>query len=314
MDYVIAIDSGGTKTETLAVDASGHILYRDISKGCNIVDIGFDEAESRMLALLRRINEAMDEHAAALYAGFAGANYSKAFLKELFCEHSGVSRIRVENDANCIITGMLGVGADGCSLICGTGCSLIGRVNGEKVVHVGGKGVHIDAGGSGYEIGKEALRHAFRAWDRRGEATVLNELLEKRLGKPLIEGLSDIYADPKASIASLAPVVFEGHAMGDRICHRIIDEQSTRLAEMIWGAERVLQREFSVVMNGGIFKAYPLYAQMVIAKASPLAKMIVAEVPPVYGCVLEAFADAGHACDGAFKETFMADYQALKQR
>jgi hypothetical protein len=82
---------------------------------------------------------------------------------------------------------------------------------------------------------------------------------------------------------------------------------------MTWGAERTLQKEFSVVMNGGIFKAYPAYAQMVIAKASPLAKMIVAEVPPVYGCVLEAMADAGYECDHTFKETFMNEYQEINR-
>ena len=40
MGYFIALDAGGTKTETLLLDESGRILLRDISLGCNAMDMG----------------------------------------------------------------------------------------------------------------------------------------------------------------------------------------------------------------------------------------------------------------------------------
>ena len=42
MGYFIALDAGGTKTETLLLDESGRILLRDISLGCNAMDMGLE--------------------------------------------------------------------------------------------------------------------------------------------------------------------------------------------------------------------------------------------------------------------------------
>ena len=43
MGYFIALDAGGTKTETLLLDESGRILLREISLGCNAMDMGLEE-------------------------------------------------------------------------------------------------------------------------------------------------------------------------------------------------------------------------------------------------------------------------------
>lgn len=308
MKYVIGMDSGGTKTETLVVDEQGHILFRDISAGGNVLDIGFEEGERRMTDILNRIQEAVPGEASALFGSYAGSANTRPFLVEVVKKHTQIPHVRIESDAICIITGTLGKEQDGCSLICGTGCSLIIRLDGKNAFHIGGRGYLIDTGGSGYELGREALRYAFRAQEGRGDQTVLNELLMKRLGKSLQESMVEIYAGGRAKIASFAGLVFEGHAMGDRVCHQIIDQESTKLAELTWAAERHFEGEFPVVMNGGIFRAFPDYARLVKAKASPRAKMILADVPPVYGSVVEAFSDAGIVCNETFKQTFMAEY------
>lgn len=313
MNYVIGMDSGGTKTETVAVDEQGYILFREVSPGCNVLDIGFEEGERRLSAILARVKEAVPGEASALFGAFAGASNTRPFLVDVVRKYTKIPHVRMESDAICIITGTLGKEQDGCSMICGTGCSLILRIDGKNAFHIGGRGYMIDTGGSGYELGKEALRYAFRAFEGRGDATVLNELLEKRLGKELKDSMVDIYSGGRAKIASFAGLVFEGREQGDRICHQIIDQESTKLAELTWAAEKHFSGEFPVVMNGGIFTAFPDYAALVKAKASPRAKMILAEVPPVYGSVVEAFSDVGHECDEAFKQRFMADYRELKQ-
>ena len=55
MGYFIALDAGGTKTETLLLDESGRILLRDISLGCNAMDMGLEEALRRAVSTLRRV-------------------------------------------------------------------------------------------------------------------------------------------------------------------------------------------------------------------------------------------------------------------
>ncbi len=40
MRYFIAIDSGGTKTDAVLFDETGHIVARSLTMGCNAMDIG----------------------------------------------------------------------------------------------------------------------------------------------------------------------------------------------------------------------------------------------------------------------------------
>ena len=63
-----------------------------------------------------------------------------------------------------------------------------------------------------------------------------------------------------------------------------------------------------MVMSGGIFAAFPEYAQSVTAKASPRARMIRADVPPVFGCALEAVLRGGAVPASDFRTRFMAEY------
>jgi N-acetylglucosamine kinase-like BadF-type ATPase len=311
MDKLIAMDSGGTKTDTVLFDETGHILYREVSLGCNAMDIGREEAKSRMLEILKRVCGVADQRVKAIYGGIAGTDYFGDFLCEYLRPLVDADKLRIDDDGGCIISGALGR-VDGCSMVCGTGSSLLVRVNGRLVRHIGGRGYLIDTGGSGYELGQAAIRHAFRAADGRGEPTVLVALLEREMGCSLSQGVEAIYQRGRAYIASFAHLVFEGNQMGDRICHHIIDEGSTRLAELTWAAEKEFAGEFPVVMNGGIFAAYPAYANLVKAKASPRAQMIYSEVPPVYGSAVEAMADGGLECTEAFRERFLSEYAQWK--
>jgi len=314
MTYVIGVDSGGTKTESVLVDETGHILLRDISPGCNAMDIGEEEAKRRLKETVDRICAASPEKVSALYGGVAGTDSFGDFLQRHLREATDIPHVRIQDDGYCIITGTLGR-VDGCSMICGTGCSLMARTEGKPGRHFGGRSYWIDTGGSGFELGRAAIRHAYRAEEGRSEHTVLLELCEKKLGTNMLKGMPMICNGGRAYIASFASLVFEGHTMGDRICHRIIDEESSKLAELTWAAESYFPGEFTVVMNGGIFTAFPFYAEMVKAKSSPRAKMVRAEVPPVYGSVIEAFADAGIDCfNDEFKANFMKEYAEWKKR
>lgn len=40
MRCFIAIDSGGTKTDAVLFEETGHILARSLTQGCNAMDIG----------------------------------------------------------------------------------------------------------------------------------------------------------------------------------------------------------------------------------------------------------------------------------
>lgn len=313
MEYLIGIDSGGTKTDTVLFDETGHVLYREVTRGCNPMDIGREEARRRALEVISRTAGQAPGRVKAIFAGIAGIDYFGDFLYEYLRPRVDAGSLRIDDDGTNLISGALGR-IDACSMVCGTGSSLFVRVGGKLIRHIGGRGYLIDTGGSGFELGQEALRAAFRASDGRGESTVLVDMLEKEMGTSLHDGLAEIYVRGRAYIASFAHLVFEGRAMGDRICHEVIDRGSTRLAELTWASERCFEGDFPVVMGGGIFAAYPDYAEMVKAKASSRAVMVVSQAPPVYGAAVEAMADGGCECGEAFRERFLREYGEWRQR
>ncbi len=307
---MIGIDSGGTKTDIVLFDETGHILCRDLTSGWTVTDIGPQEALRRAEEAIRKISARSPRPLRTIYGGIAGTDYYKEYLTDSLKTALGTDRLRLDGDNSNIISGVIGL-ADGCGMVCGTGSSLLIRKNRKICGHIGGRGYLIDSGGSGFDLGQEALRMAFRAMDGRGEKTVLLQLLEQTLDMRLDRAVPQIYASGRSGIASFARLVFTGYEMGDRISCEIVDRCSTRLAELTWAAQKSFSDEFYVIMGGGIFAAYPDYVKLVCAKSSRHAKMIPSDVPPVYGAAVEAMADAGFSCDAAFRENFLKDYQAL---
>ena len=311
MEYFIAIDSGGTKTDTVLFDETGHILHRDLSKGCNAMDIGTEEAKRRMWDILQRVEPIAPKPVKAIFGGVAGTDYFGDFLAEYVRPMMKAGRMHIEDDGWNLISGALGR-VDGCSMGCGTGSSLFVRKDGKLVKHIGGRGYLIDTGGSGFELGQAAIRTALRAIDGRGEPTVLVELVAQQMGVDVVSGMCEVYTRGRAYIASFARCVFIGREMGDRLCHEIIDRAATQLAELTWAAEKCFTGEFTVAMGGGIFAAYPEFVELVKAKASRHARMVCADVPPVFGAAVEALADGGFECTEEVKARFLADYADLK--
>ena len=40
MSFYIGLDGGGTKTEAVVFDETGHIFLRDVTRGCVAMDVG----------------------------------------------------------------------------------------------------------------------------------------------------------------------------------------------------------------------------------------------------------------------------------
>ena len=307
MELFIAIDSGGTKTEAILACADGTVLRRACGKGCNPMDVGVAATQQTIQEVVQALLQDAPGKVASAYAGVAGANRTDTGLAPLLKQRFGIGHVRVEDDMRIVVSGTLGH-RDGCGLICGTGCSL-SLVKGEwPFDQIGGLGYLIDTGGSGYELGQAALRHAFRSLDGRGPDTVLCRLLQEKMGKSLKEGFADVYAGGRRYIASLAATVFAGAEMGDAICLQILEKGSDDLAELTWAAEKHFEGQFPVVMTGGIFAAFPHYADMVRKKASKRANMIKATAPPVYGALVEACYQHGITLTDAARDRFTETY------
>ena len=311
MKYCIAIDGGGTKTEAVLFDEMGHILHRHVGAGGNPTDVGIEEAQLRMKDCLSRVVPHAPEAITALYGGIAGVLPNGDIFSDLISKNYPIGSIRIEDDGCNLISGTLGH-ADGCGMVCGTGSSLFVRVEGQPLRHIGGKGYLIDTGGSGFELGKEAICMALRAVDGRCRETVLTQLLAEILEQPITDAvIPKVHRGGRPYIATFASAVFAGRKLGDWACEDIFQRGSALMADLIWAARQYFKKPFTVVMGGGIVANYPEYAQAIREKAPPEATVMLQSAPPVYGAAVEAMWDAGIPVTDEVRAHFLKDYQKL---
>lgn len=308
MKYCIAIDGGGTKTDTVLFDTEGNILARHVGPGNNPTDIGCDEARKRLMEDIDAVYHNAGGAVETLYGGIAGTLPNGDIYSDEISRRYDIRRVRIEDDGCNLISGAFGH-ADGCGMVCGTGSSLFVRREGQPLRHIGGKGYMIDTGGSGFEIGRDAICMALRAADGRIEHTVLQELLGEMLGCPVDDRVIPmVHRGGRPYIASFAAAVFAGRRMGDRVCEEIFQRQSALMADLTYAAQTSFDGGFNVVAGGGIVSHFPEYFEAIKQKSAPGANLVLQNAPPVYGAAAEAMWDAGEPVTEGFRARFLEAY------
>ena len=311
MKYCIAADGGGTKTDVVLFDETGRILKRFVGPGGNVYDIGEAEAKRRFTTCVEQILEGHAGRVDALYGGVAGVVSGGDIYTDEILPRFDIAKMRIDDDGCNLISGTLGH-SDGCGMVCGTGCSLFARIQGQPLRHIGGKGYLIDTGGSGFDLGQAAIRTALRAVDGRCPHTALQELLAEIIGMPINDKvIAPVHKYGRPYIASFAKAVFEGRKMGDWACEEIFENGSYLMADLTYAAEPLFEGEFTVVMGGGIVNHFPEYVEAIREKSSPRARLVLQKAPPVYGAAVEAMWDAGIEVTDKIKARFLDDYKAL---
>ncbi|MBQ9080956.1 MAG: hypothetical protein IJY27_07800 [Clostridia bacterium] len=309
MQYFIAIDAGGTKTEGVLFDETGKIHKKSLLAGANPNDIGVDAAVVRLASVLDELKSAAPTQITAAFAGVAGAVGHGEALERALGQRTGIKALRVASDAVPLLTGALG-SADGACLIAGTGSVCFVRHGGE-LTRIGGWGYLLDpsCSGSGFDLGRDALTAALHAHDGQGTPTLLTDLLTSRLGKHPADAIPDIYAGGRAYIASLASIVFEGAEANDTVSLCILRRNCEGLAKMLTAAMKVIKPPFGVALGGGIFEKFPIYARMLSHVAPAGIELAVADTPAVYGAAVEAVLRTGKKPPSDFKACFMQTYK-----
>lgn len=331
MTYYIAIDGGGTKTEGVLTDTGGRVLARALGAASNPNDVTLNGAVAVLTGLVNTLlaqcglSDA-DHPEISLFGGIAGGiNYGPALEAALREAYPAMGCVGVRSDIQILLSGELPVG-DGACIICGTGSACFLR-RGDELIRIGGWGYLLDSGGSGYDMGRDALEAVLRAHDgraltgRRGEATKLTALLTAHLGGEVHTKITDIYREGKPYIAACAPCVFEAAKAGDSVATAILRRNARALAEYIEAARGWLTDGMApdgmplpVVMGGGISQKeadfWPPLVASLVDRAIPV-HITVATAPPVFGAVVEAAKQSGkgETVDySALRTAFLASY------
>ena len=210
--------------------------------------------EERFTALLEEIAAFLGKtgECAALCIGAAGVSNPR--VRELTARvMDGLCPWRLAGDHEIALHGAHS-GGPGLALIAGTGSICCGKNERGEAVRAGGWGHLIDDGGSGYALGRDLLSAVVRQWDGRGEETVLTRLLLARLEIETPQELvACVYGGDKSRVASLAPLVGQAAAQGDRTALDIYARNGAELGELVLAAAKRLGMETGeVALLGGL--------------------------------------------------------------
>jgi len=194
-----------------------------------------------------------------------------------------------------------GVGdASGVVIICGTGSIAFGR-SADRAARAGGWGHVLGDEGSGYWIGRRALRAVARAADGRGPATSLTPRVLNHFAVTKPQDLiAEIYDRqlPHHALAQTARLVQQARDEGDEVGTQILEQAAHELVRAARSVvERLHMQEEAVqfVLAGGVFTGVPWLSEELkrrLPATAPRGQVRRLEVEPAMGAVRIALAEA----------------------
>jgi len=265
----LGIDGGGSKTTFLLTDDQNEELCRVQSGPSNWLSIGKEAAADSLRDGAARLRGPIP---AVVCGGFAGAgrreglDFFRNTLQALFPH----SRIRVESDAFVAYAGALGL-KPGVLLIAGTGSIAIGRKPDGSMIRVGGWGPHFGDEGSGFWIGREAVRAALHAYDS-AQSDEFPSRISSALGLASVKDVAAGWADGAIrvpDIAALFPEVVK--IWPNEPAARILKAAAAELLSLTERAMDRVGRSHPVAASGSI-ASHPIMRQLIgLQFATPLA-------------------------------------------
>lgn len=280
----LGIDGGGSKTAFLLVDEDFNEICKLQSGPSNWLSVGAEAAKAAITDGISRLTELPD----IVCGGFAGAGRpeSAKFYKEVLTPLVPGAAVIIESDAFIASIGAIGLDP-GVLLIAGTGSIAIGRDKDGSVFRVGGWGPYFGDDGSGFWIGREAVRAALRSMDARGPSDFADRLA-KSLGLKSISEIVGAWASGKIGVpdvAGLFPVVLAVYP--NEPANRILTEAASHLRSLVEIASKRVGLEDCRRSLTGSVASHPVMRQLIGLKfEEPLH-------PPEWGAVIWAGISGG---------------------
>jgi N-acetylglucosamine kinase-like BadF-type ATPase len=274
MGLLIGIDGGGTKTRCVLVDQDLKILTCVEGGSSNPLSVGIEISASVIIDLIKRVltfAEVIEVDAVVIGSAGAGRKKNAKDLKRaeldlIFRERLSIPYIEVVSDAEIAIEGAF-AGNPGAILIAGTGSIIFGKDKKGNIVRSGGFGKIIGDEGGGYSIGRKGLNRAAKLFDGKYVKSTFINLLHKNFGINDLDSLIlKVYSD-KFDIASTAGLVIEAAGKGDKICRKILDEESDEFLYYIMKfKQKFKQKTFKLCFSGGLLTTENYYSKMLKSK------------------------------------------------
>jgi N-acetylglucosamine kinase-like BadF-type ATPase len=300
--HVLGIDVGSSKTQVFLADSEGTVIARFEGPGANIRVFGELETEKVLRSAIESVRGADPVPLAAICVGIAGADREEdtAAVHRIVRRIGRTNSVLVVNDA--LIALEAGVGAaPGIVIIAGTGSIAYGRNKEYRAARAGGWGYVLGDEGSGYWIGRLALRSVVRASDGRGDRTALSRHILTHFGVSRARELvREIYTRDlgPSQIAALAKYVQAAVEEGDLVARNILQAGARELVAAAGSVASQLslsEESFTFVLAGGIFRAVPWLTEELFKRlpaVAPASRTALLQDEPALGAVRLALAEA----------------------
>lgn len=309
---VLGIDAGGSRTTGLLADASGRVVSTARGPGANLQSAGELEVEKVLHQLIEDTLGESPARPAAICLGMAGVDRADdaRIIRGILARIGYRAKTLVVNDALIALEAGL-PGTPGIVMISGTGSIAYGRDDRGQAARAGGLGHVLSDEGSGYWLGREALRAVVRAADGRGEPTALTAPVLSHYGvsEPahMVRIVYSSGARP-SEVAVLAREVGDVADNGDPVAQAIVEKGAAELVRMAESVARQLSLSAPIILqSGGALRGVTrlrIRTEAKLTERLPGCQVRLLDVEPAYGAVRLALAEvAGHASIPTYHST-----------
>ena len=313
MGYILGVDGGGTKTTVQIADTDGNIISQVISGSSSYKSVGINIAignlNTAVFEAAKKLKSSGDIHFISSCFGFAGHDVgedSRAYRKIVFNKKLR-NYLNPERTIICNDTRIgLKIGSENKNkiiIIAGTGSNCLGTNEDGKEAEASGWDFILADEGSGYSVGIKALKAVMKAYDGRGEKTLLSRTILQELNLNEIQDLVRwAYGESfsKDKISALAKTVGNTAKMGDRVSIDILAEEAEEAVISVTAvADKIgfKDKDFDLVLVGGLFKCKEYFMDILMNRLRgnfPKIKFIPLIENPVEGAIkiaIERFKD-----------------------
>ena len=290
---VIGLDIGGTKTRGVRFEDGTAVADESVGSS-NVQNVSREEAALHLAELFARIGGGT---VAQVYAGAGGIDTDEdaAALAALIAPHVPDARITVVHDSRLLLAA--GGASTGVAVIGGTGSAAWGRNSRGEEARAGGWGYLLGDEGSGYWLGREAVRHSLRRMNQGLEPDALTTALLGSCGVDDPNKLIALFHSPgtgRRYWAERARLVVDAAAAGHAASQDLVDQAGRDLAALALQTVRKLGIDGPVILGSGlgmnVARLQESFRNALAAEG--ITDVRVLEQDPVFG-VLQLVAEQG---------------------
>ena len=246
----VGLDIGGTKTHAIRL-RRGVVTAETVAGSANVQNVTADAARAALAEVFTALGT---DGVTRVVAGSGGVDTAAdaAALAALISAHVPDAALDVVHDTRLILAA--GAASQGIAVIAGTGSVAWGVDAAGTQARAGGWGYLLGDEGSGYWVGREAVRHALRLSNLGREPDALSAALLRAESITDPTELIGLFHGPtgRRYWAARAGLVFDAAQAGNTAAADIVHAAADHLAELTLDVARRLKLAGPVVIGGGL--------------------------------------------------------------